>query len=56
MKQFEYKVEIISTYKLQSTLDDMGRWGWELVSTSIKETVPQKEGFEKILLIFKKNK
>jgi hypothetical protein len=54
MKQFDYKVEIISTYKLQTTLDDMGRNGWELVTTSIKES--KKEGFEKILLIFKRDR
>jgi len=59
MKKFEYKVEIISTYKLESTLEYMGRHGWELVTTSIKDR--EKEDLTnhsdvKILLIFKKEK
>ena len=54
MKQFEYKVEVISIYKLESTLEYLGRNGWELVTSSIKES--EKEGFEKIQLIFKKEK
>ena len=55
MKQFEYKVEVISIYKLESTLEYLGRNGWELVTTSIKESEKGKD-FEKIQLIFKKEK
>tara|TARA_R110000782_G_scaffold254382_1_gene342724 strand:- start:614 stop:781 length:168 start_codon:yes stop_codon:yes gene_type:complete len=55
MKTFEYKVEVISIYKLESTLEYLGRNGWELVTTSIKESEKGKD-FEKIQLIFKKEK
>ena len=55
MKQFEYKVEVISIYKLESTLEYLGRNGWELVTSSIKESEKGKD-FEKIQLIFKKEK
>ena len=54
MKEFEYSVEIVGTHELQTTLDYKGRNKWELATTSIKES--KKEGFEKILLIFKREK
>ena len=55
MKTFEYKVEVISIYKLESTLEAYGDRGWELITTSIKESEKGKD-FEKIQLIFKKEK
>ena len=47
-------VQTVSTYKLEGTLEAYGDKGWELVTTSIRES--KKEGFEKIQLIFKKEK
>ena len=42
-KQFEYMVQTVSTYKLEGTLEAYGDRGWELITTSIKESEKGKE-------------
>ena len=54
-KQFEYMVQTVSKYKLERTLEAYGDRGWELITTTIKESEKGKD-FDKIQLIFKKEK